>query len=749
MAAQVAIPLIAATLPEAMGTVHPLHPGGPPAHVDHVVHLYDEDGQYYGKLVEYLLDALRAGHAAIVIVTEEHRRGLVARLAERGIDIAQVTARGQLELCDAEEAKQAIAIGESASADAFAEVITSRVERALGRWPAVAALGEIVDLLAAEGRFGVMIELEQLWNRLMHGRPIGLWCAYRLRNFASVEAAGPFQRVCLTHGDILPLPDALEEEGVSRRTIVARMQQQMFALRNEVEERRAVERRMARHHAVTAALAETLTSRDVMQVAIGAACELGESGNAAGYIVGADGRSLELSLVRGTLDGTAALSAAIAAGRPQWEPGVVALPLIFERRALGGIVFAHDLERRFAPDERTFLEGLTVQFSQAMERARLYEDEKASRERLAQSERRKDEFLAMLGHELRNPLAPILTAVEVMRLSGDAGHERERAVVERQARHLVRLVDDLLDLSRITHGNLQLHRTASEIAAVISRACEIAGPVVQQRRHALHVDVEAGLPRLEIDLDRMAQVVANLVCNAAKYTPPGGRIEVAARLCDGSAEIAVTDNGLGIRADLLPHIFDLFVQGSQTIDRADGGLGIGLTLARQVTELHGGTIHASSDGQGKGSTFRVRLPAGVAPTRASRSARTPTTPLRRSVRVLVVDDNRDSAEMVAEALQHLGHTVSVAHDGPGALTEAEAFIPEVVLLDLGLPTMDGFEVARRLRAGGVRVHLVAMTGYGQASDRQATREAGFDAHLVKPVDLATLERAIAAAPALN
>jgi signal transduction histidine kinase/CheY-like chemotaxis protein len=731
-----------------MGTVHPLHPGGTPAHVDHVVHLYDEDGQYYDKPVEYLLAALRAGHAVIAIVTEEHRRGLVARLAEHGVDIAQVTARGQLELCDAEEAKAAIACGDGASPDRFAELIAGRVGRALGRWPAVAALGEIVDLLAAEGRFGAVIELEQLWNRLMHGQPISLWCAYQLRNFASAEAAVPFQRVCASHGDVLPLPAAADEQDLSRRTIVARMQQQMFALRNEVDERRAVERRMARHHAVTAALAETLTSRDVMQVAVGAACELGEAGNAAGYRIGEDGRSLELLIVRGTLDGTAALTAAIAAGRPQWEDGVVALPLIFERRALGGVVFAPDVARRFAPDERTLLEGLTVQFSQAMERARLYEEEKAARERLAQSERRKDEFLAMLGHELRNPLAPILTAVEVMRLSGDPSHERERAVVERQARHLVRLVDDLLDLSRITHGNLQLHRSAAEVAAVINRACEIAGPLVQQRRHALAVDVEAGLPRLEIDLDRMAQVISNLVCNAAKYTPPGGRIEVSARRCDGAVEIAVTDNGLGIRPDLLPHIFDLFVQGSQTIDRAEGGLGIGLTLARKVTELHGGTIHAASGGHGKGSTFRVRLPADVARARPSRSSRAPTE-TQRSVRILVVDDNHDSAEMVADALQHLGHTVSVAHDGPGALTEAAAFRPEVVLLDLGLPTMDGFEVARRLRADGVRVHLVAMTGYGQASDREATREAGFDAHLVKPVDLATLERAIAAAPAVN
>ena len=731
-----------------MGTVHPLH-AAPAAHADHVVHLYDEDSQYYGKLVEYLADALDGGSAAFVIVTEEHRRGLVARLAERGVDIAQVTARGQLELCDAEEAKQAIAHGDTASSDRFAEVISSRVERALGRWPRVAALGEIVDLLAAEGRFGAMIELEQLWNRLMHGRPMVLWCAYRLRNFANAEAAGPFHQVCATHGDIRPLPDPLQEEGVSRRAIVAAMQQQMFALRNEVEERRAVERRMARHHAVTASLAETLTSRDVMQVAIGAACELGESGNAAGYLVGEDGRSLELVLIRGTLDGTAALSPAIAAGRPQWEPATVALPFIFERRPLGGVVFAPDPARRFTPDERTFLEGLTVQFSLATERARLYEEEKAARERLAQSERRKDEFLAMLGHELRNPLAPILTAVEVMRLSGDPGHERERAVVERQARHLVRLVDDLLDMSRITHGSLQLHRSTAEIGTMINRACEIAGPAVQQRRHALAVDVEAGLPRLELDLDRMAQVISNLVGNAAKYTPPGGRIQVAARLLDGAVEISVTDDGLGIRPDLLPHIFDLFVQGSQTIDRADGGLGIGLTLARKVTELHGGTIDASSDGPGKGSTFRVRLPAaGVAP-RAARTLRAPSTTPRRSVRVLVVDDNQDSAEMVAEALQHLGHQVAIAHDGPRALREAQAFTPEVVLLDLGLPMMDGFEVARRLRADGARVHLVAMTGYGQASDRAATREAGFDAHLVKPVDLATLERAIAAAPALN
>ncbi|HEU5057232.1 MAG TPA: PAS domain S-box protein [Kofleriaceae bacterium] len=350
--------------------------------------------------------------------------------------------------------------------------------------------------------------------------------------------------------------------------------------------------------------------------------------------------------------------------------------------------------------------------------------------------RAKDEFLAMLGHELRNPLAPIVTALDLMRLRSGSPTSREQQVIERQVEHLVRLVDDLLDVSRITRGKVELDCRAIELHAAVVKAAEMAGPLFEQRHHRLEVDVpEEGL-RLHADAARLVQIIANLLTNAARYTPPGGLVRLSARRDGDFAALSVADDGIGIEPSLLPRVFDLFVQGERSLERAEGGLGLGLTLVQNLVRLHGGTVEARSPGAGCGSEFVVRLPTipdRGAELAASLPPAVPATPTPR--RIIVVDDNVDAADLTAVLLERAGHQVHVAHDGPGALNLAARVRPEIALLDIGLPVMNGYELADRLRAsfGPAAPRLIAITGYGQGSDRERSLAAGFDDHLVKPV----------------
>jgi signal transduction histidine kinase/ActR/RegA family two-component response regulator len=365
----------------------------------------------------------------------------------------------------------------------------------------------------------------------------------------------------------------------------------------------------------------------------------------------------------------------------------------------------------------------------ARERARLAE----VLERAESASRAKDEFLAMLSHELRNPLAPITTALRLLAARDGGRPSRERDVIERQVAHLVRLVDDLLDVSRVTRGKVRLEPRPVPLPDVVARAIETASPLLEARRHVLEVRVAPDLV-LQADPHRVAQVIANLLSNAAKYTDPGGRIVLAAEAEGRDARIAVTDSGIGLSPALLPRVFDLFVQGERTLDRAPGGLGIGLTIVRSLVDLHGGRVTAESAGAGRGSTFTVWLPRADGPA-AARSAPAPAAASSASAsRVLVVDDNEDAAELLAESLRLDGHEVHVAYDGPSALAMAEQVHPRIALLDLGLPVMDGYELAGRLRASEAAIGLVAVTGYGQEMDRRASARAGFAEHLVKPVD---------------
>jgi two-component system CheB/CheR fusion protein len=373
-------------------------------------------------------------------------------------------------------------------------------------------------------------------------------------------------------------------------------------------------------------------------------------------------------------------------------------------------------------------------------------------EQLKESDRRKDEFLAMLAHELRNPLAPILTALKVLKLSkeGDPAAEQARQMMERQVRHLARLVDDLLDVSRITSGKIQLRKGPVQLATVVAQALETSQPLLDARMHQFIVSLPRTPIWLQADPNRLAQVFANLLDNAAKYTEEGGKVWLMAEANDHEVVIRIRDTGIGMSPDMLTRAFELFAQGDHSLDRSQGGLGIGLTLVRSIVQMHGGSVQALSEGTGKGTEFVLRLPI-LSDVPTPREA--PKEDRRRlpAKRILVVDDNVDAANCLALFLGMSGHEVRAEYDGPAALAAARAYRPEVVLLDIGMPNMDGYEVARRLRQElePEKVLLVALTGYGQDDDRRRSREAMIDHHLVKPVDPEALHAFLASEAAID
>jgi CheY-like chemotaxis protein len=359
---------------------------------------------------------------------------------------------------------------------------------------------------------------------------------------------------------------------------------------------------------------------------------------------------------------------------------------------------------------------------------------------LREADRRKDEFLATLAHELRNPLAPIRNSLHIFRLAGvqDPTVARVTEMMERQVGHMVRMVDDLLEVSRISRGKIELRRERVELASVLRNAVDTSLPLIEAAKHRLHVHVPDDPLMMDADPVRLAQVFANLLNNAAKYTAEGGEITVRVHVEAGMAVVCVKDNGEGIPPQMLNRVFNMFTQ-VDTGSRAQGGLGIGLTLARTLVHLHGGTIEAFSEGKGEGCEFVVRLPLAVAQDVTEAPAKA--APPLRLRRVLVVDDNTDAADSLGLLLHFLGAEVKVVHDGSSALEAMKTFNPAVVLLDLGMPGMNGLEVARRMREDPAcrETTLVALTGWGQREDRRRTHDAGFDYHLVKPADVSTLQ----------
>lgn len=423
-------------------------------------------------------------------------------------------------------------------------------------------------------------------------------------------------------------------------------------------------------------------------------------------------------------------------------------PLVAREHLLGTLSFGARRDGSFEADVMSVLQVVSDQFAMALERARLIDALSQRNRALAEVDRRKDEFLAMLAHELRNPLAPIMNAVQLLghAEASPAACARARSAIDRQAHHLARLVDDLLDLSRINTGKIELRREPVRLDDVVGLAVQISAPWFEAREQTLSTELPDEAVWLHADATRLAQVVANLLNNAARYSPPRARVLLRATREGPELVLRVIDEGFGIAPEMLDHIFDLFVQSERTPDRAQGGLGIGLTLVRSLVEMHGGRVSARSDGPNAGSEFVVRLPTCDDPGGEARPGDARESAPARARRVVVVEDNDDVRDTLRDYLTLCGHAVSVASDGPSGVELVLSSRPDVALIDIGLPGLDGYHVgaALRARAPDLSTRLIALTGYGQPEDRRRALDAGFDAHLVKPVDPDALGRLLEA-----
>ena len=420
-----------------------------------------------------------------------------------------------------------------------------------------------------------------------------------------------------------------------------------------------------------------------------------------------------------------------------------------ETRALEAEQRQSELEAQIVERERARAERERLISELETERSRL----NAMTDALQEADRRKDDFLATLAHELRNPLAPISNAVQILTLRGDDPGvvSQTKEVMERQVHQMIRLVDDLMEVSRIGRGKISLHKSSINLAEVVTTAVETSRPLIEAHSHKLSITLPERPAIVVADASRLAQVLSNLLNNAAKYTKDGGRIDLNVEKENGEIVIRVKDNGIGIAREKLPSVFEMFAQIEGSKDLSQGGLGIGLTLARRLVEMHGGKIEARSSGLGKGSEFLVRLPAMAEQSSESVQLDAKDSFIQSSKntrRVLIVDDNVDSAESMAVLLGLQGHEIRLAYDGPSALDTAREFQPDLVFLDLDLPVLSGFEVAKRLRLEPAlkNLTLIAMTGYGQEEDRQRTLEAGFNLHLVKPIDFDRLDELLSLSP---
>jgi signal transduction histidine kinase/DNA-binding response OmpR family regulator len=421
-------------------------------------------------------------------------------------------------------------------------------------------------------------------------------------------------------------------------------------------------------------------------------------------------------------------------------------PLVAGERVLGTLTLATRRRPRLDPDDTAVLALVADEAAMALERARLLDELQRRAAELAAADRRKDDFLAQLAHELRNPLAPILNAVEILRDEATPRDACRRAVdvAGRQVRHVARLVGDLVDVSRVRAGKFELRRARVELARAVADAVAAVEPHVRERRQALEVELPEDPVALDADHVRVVQVLENLLHNASKYGRLGGRVRLAAARDGGEVAVRVADDGIGIAPELLPRVFDMFVQGEQPPDRPRAGLGLGLTLVRTLVEMHGGRVEARSDGPGRGSTFEVRLPALPEEESAPAPTPVPCEPAVRPLRIALIEDNEDIRSTLRELLERRGHDVVEAGDGAEGVALVAAQQPDVALVDIGLPALDGYAVAERIRAApNGRTRLVALTGYGGADDRGRTSRAGFDAHLVKPVEIQELSRVLA------
>ena len=695
----------------------------------HVVQFYERDGFLLEEVTRFVGAGLGAGDAVVVIATKAHLEGLERGLDARAIDIAVASRQGRYIPLDATETMAQFMAGGMVDDARFVEVVGDAIARAAERHAHVRAFGEMVALLWLQGKREAALRLEELWNDLARARPFSLMCAYPMAAFGHALDGTPLLRICGEHSHVIPAESDTAVAGADDRLrAITMFQQKALAFDAESAERKYQQTRVEEIQARLAAIVESSDDAIVGKTLDGVITS---------WNAGAE------RIFGYTADEI--IGKSVACLVPPDRRDDVSTILDTVRR---GERVDHFETERIRKDGRRIHVSVTVSPIRASDGS-IIGASKVARDvtERRRAEQAKDEFLAMLGHELRNPLAALQSAIAAACLD-EARRDRALDIARRQSAQLQRIVDDLLDVTRVTLGTIALRKERLLLANIVERAVEVTRQQIEERGHTVAVSVP---PAITVDGDagRLEQVLVNVLINAAKYTPPGGRIEIDARAPSEEIVLSVRDNGMGISAEMLPHVFDLFAQADKSLDRAQGGLGLGLTLARRLVELHGGTIEAWSDGCGQGAEILVRLPAargldaeqgagadgagGAGPQTATRA------------RVLLVEDNVDAADALAMLLELMGHGVDVAHDGLAALEAMERARPDVMLVDIGLPGIDGFELARRVRAGqgDSRMLLVALTGYGRDEDRARTRAAGFDHHLTKPVEIAALEELLA------
>jgi PAS domain S-box-containing protein len=723
-------------------------PGTDASTASHVVLFYESDAFLADSVARFIGEGLAAGDAAVVIATRSHHEHLAERLKARGLELTAAREEGRYIALEAAETLSKIMRAGRPDEKRFVRVVNGVLSRAAmkGR---VRVFGEMVALLWKEGKADEAIQLEGLWNELAREIPFLLLCAYPIGGLPRDVDIQPFlDAICREHSHVIPAESYSATASPDERArAITRLQQKATVLDAEVAARKRADQSSAEARALLASIVESCDDAIVGKTLDGIVTSWNRGAeHVFGYT--ADemiGQSISRLMPPERPDDFLLILGAIRRGERvehfetervrkdgrRIQVSLTVSPIVDSAgRIIGASKIARDVtERRRADAEREELLGIA-------QRARA-EAETANRA--------KDEFLAMLGHELRNPLSALRNAVVSARLD-DNRRDRALVIAQRQTDQLARLVDDLLDVARITERRIVLRKERVYLADVVDRAVEASRSLIEKKRHTLTV----GLPPdpLPVDGDpvRLEQIVANLLNNAGKYTESGGRIELTLELQGSEAVLRMRDNGIGIAPPMLTRVFELFAQGGRGLDRGEGGLGIGLTVVRNLVELHGGRVEARSEGLGKGSEFEVRLPtartiANDAPPVAARGE------LRRQscARVVVVEDNADAAESLLMLLELLGHRVRVFHDGLSALEAVRTDTPDVMLVDIGLPGMDGYEVARRARQepGLGKAVLVALTGYGRDDDRNRAIAAGFDYHLAKPIDVGQLQLLIA------
>ena len=716
---------------------------------EHLVQFYHDETYLVDEIWSFISPSLRLGEAAVVIATRDRLDHIELKYApNRLCEIDRTTGTGPYIALDAAGTLAAILKDGRPDESRFNSVVGEVLRKASRNGQRhVRAYGEMVTLLCADGKPDAAIELEELWNKIGHRYPFSLLCGYPMHAFADEEHSGTFSHICRMHSHVYPAescPDLDDRDKLNR--MVAMLQQKADALESEVARRKRIERSLHQREKELS---------DFLENAVEGMHRVGPDGkilwanqaelDLLGYVreeyIGR--RIADFHADREVIDDilTKLLTGETLYDYParmRCKDGSIKHVLIHSNACVADGEFI---------STRCLMRDVT-------DRVRLEQELNKRLEQLAEIDRRKDEFLAMLGHELRNPLAPVMNSLELMRLQANSPEQigRCREMIARQVALMTRLVDDLLDVSRITRGKIELKKEATSLAYIVERAVEIVRPLIDERRHTLTIGLPADPVPLHGDSARLAQALANLLHNAAKYTDAGGRISLSARQTRSKLEIVVADNGVGLDKTAQKKIFDLFVQDANSLAKARGGLGLGLTLVRSLVRLHGGDVCVHSEGTGRGSAFTVTLPLRAP--RVEKAApeggiieSVPAAGMRRC-NILIVDDNIDAAESLGEFLKISGHAIHIAHDGISALDDAARLKPDVVILDIGMPALNGYQVARRLRTemGLTSALLLAVTGYAQERDRVSAREAGFDHHFAKPLDVRKLEAVLNARP---